>query len=60
MSIIDAVADDIRERAYRAMLRHGKIEDELDAEDLLQHAYENALDVAVRLRAEIERRRAKQ
>jgi hypothetical protein len=42
------------------MLRHGKIEDELDAEDLLQHAYENALDVAVRLRAEIERRRAKQ
>jgi hypothetical protein len=59
------VIADMHARREVGIRRYGKpvtplIEDELDAEDWLQHAYEEALDLAVYLKAEIERRRAKQ
>lgn len=53
------VMDDMRHRQRIGLHRYGKPVIASGSEDWLQHAYEEALDLTVYLRAEIERRKAK-
>ena len=57
MDVWEKVARDMAERRRVGIERYGKPVLPHAGEDWLQHAYEEALDMAVYLRAEIERRR---
>lgn len=56
MTVCGRVMADLREREREGMRRYGAVLDPNDGRDMLWEAYMESLDMAIYLRAEIDRR----